>query len=83
MGSLERKIFRRIYGPISEEGEWRSRQNHELYLLYGYPDIATAVKVARLLRAGHVCRMDNNEIPKRVLEYKSEGRRSVGRPKLR
>ena len=27
--------------------------------------------------------MDNNEIPKRVMEYKPEGRRSVGRPKLR
>jgi len=27
---LERKIFRRIYGPKYEDGEWKSRTNREL-----------------------------------------------------
>ena len=27
---LERKIFRRIYGPKHENGEWKSRTNREL-----------------------------------------------------
>jgi hypothetical protein len=26
----ERKIFRRIYGPKYEDGEWKSRMNREL-----------------------------------------------------
>jgi len=27
---FERKIFRRIYGPKYENGEWKSRKNREL-----------------------------------------------------
>jgi hypothetical protein len=29
LGVLERKILRRIYGPICEEATWRSRYNEE------------------------------------------------------
>ena len=28
--NLERKIFRRIYGPEYENGEWKSRTNREI-----------------------------------------------------
>jgi hypothetical protein len=28
---IERKILRKIYGPINENGNWRSRYSHELY----------------------------------------------------
>ena len=55
---------------------------HELYQFNGDPDIGTAIQVARLRWARDVWRMDNNEIPKRVTEYKLGGRRSVGRPKI-
>jgi hypothetical protein len=30
---FERKIFRRIYGPKYEDGEWKSRTNRELEAL--------------------------------------------------
>ena len=31
LGVFERKILRKIYGPICVEGEYRCRMNHELY----------------------------------------------------
>ena len=33
LGVSERKILRRIHGPICEEAVWRSRYNGELYRL--------------------------------------------------
>jgi hypothetical protein len=31
---FERKVLRKIYGPVCDRGEWRIRYNHELYQLY-------------------------------------------------
>jgi len=30
----ERKILRRIYGPVQENEQWRIRYNHEIYQLF-------------------------------------------------
>jgi hypothetical protein len=35
---FERRILRRICGPINEGGIWRIRYNNELYKLYSEPD---------------------------------------------
>ena len=43
-------------------------------------DIITDIKIAGLRWAGHVQRMKNDEIVKRIMEGKPEGRRGVGRP---
>jgi hypothetical protein len=36
---FERRILRKIYGPINEGGIWGIRYNNELYKLYNEPDI--------------------------------------------
>ena len=36
---FERKIFRRIYGPTYEDGEWKSRTNRELEELSKWENI--------------------------------------------
>jgi hypothetical protein len=54
LGVFERKILRRIYGPICEEAPWRSRYNEELYHLYDEIDLVTTIKITRLRWAGHI-----------------------------
>ena len=83
LGVFERKILRKIYGPIIENGEYRRRWNHELYELYPDIDVVRRVKIDRLRWLGHVSRMDQNEPARKVFEDVLEGRRKVGRPRLR
>jgi hypothetical protein len=48
LGVFERKILRRIYGPVCEEVTRRSRYNEELYHLYDEVDLVTTLKITRL-----------------------------------
>jgi len=48
LGGFERKILRRIYGPICEGATWRSRYNEELYRLYDETDLVTTIMITRL-----------------------------------
>ena len=43
LGGFERKILRRIYGPICEGATWRSRYKEELYRLYNETDLVTTI----------------------------------------
>ena len=54
--------------------------NHELNELIGNADIVRFIKSRRIAWLGHVMRMDEKRIPKRVLEWKPIGRRIRGRP---
>jgi len=40
----ERKVLRKIIGPICVAGYWRSRKNEEVRQLYGELDIVTEIK---------------------------------------
>lgn len=79
----ERKILRKIYGPTCDNGLWRMKMNHELYDKFKSPDIIAIIKVRRLEWLGHVMRMQNQRTAKKILEGKPEGRRRIGRPRLR
>ncbi|XP_051858122.1 uncharacterized protein LOC127565084 [Drosophila albomicans] len=48
LGVFERKILRKIFGPICVDDVYRIRYNHELYELYGDVDVASRVKSQRL-----------------------------------
>jgi hypothetical protein len=45
IGIIERKILRRIFGAVKEEGQWRMRYNKELYELYKDIDLVTFIKL--------------------------------------
>jgi hypothetical protein len=55
----------------------------EIRNMYKSPDIVTEIKVRRLEWLGHVVRMEDTRLPKTVFDAKREGRRGVGRPRLR
>jgi len=80
---FERKILQRIYGPTHEGGYWRPRWNNELYSLYNEPNIVKDIKIRRLEWAGHIIRMEEERIPKKVLNGKFHTTRPVGRPRTR
>jgi hypothetical protein len=53
LNTFERKIFKKIYGPIQENGIWRKSYNHELYNLYNDVEISKKAKISRMKWAGH------------------------------
>ena len=84
LGTFERKILRKMFGPVCHDGEWRIRYNIELYRIYNEIDVVKRIKVQRLRWLGHVARMDDNAPPKRIaLGPPPDGRRRQGRPPLR
>jgi hypothetical protein len=64
-------------------GEWRKLHNEELNELYSLPNIVRVVKSRRMRWARHVARMGEKGGVYRVLVGKPEGKRPLGRPRLR
>jgi hypothetical protein len=81
---FERRIFRKIFRPVqNEDGSWRIRISYELSELIKNADIVRFIKSRRIAWLGHVMRMDEKIILKRILEWKPIGRRIRGRPRKR
>ena len=64
-------------------GEWRKLHNEDLNDLYSLSNIVRVVKSRRMRWAGHVARMGEDRGVQRVLVGMSEGKRPLGRPRLR
>jgi hypothetical protein len=81
----ELRVLRRIFGHKRDEvtGEWRKLHNEELHDLYSSPNIFRVIKSRRMKWAGHVVRMGEDRGLYRVLVGKPEGKRPLGRPRLR
>ena len=82
---IERKVYRRILGPVhdNEKENWRILNNKEIYAMAKKPTIIETVRLNRLLWFGHVQRMEENRIPKRVLCMNLGTTRLRGRPRNR
>jgi hypothetical protein len=79
----ERKVLRRIFGPVCERGCYRIRTNEEAYRIYKEMDLVTAIKTLRLKWLGHVNRMEDHREPKRALQGIPGGGRRRGKPRKR
>jgi hypothetical protein len=82
---FENRVVSRIFGPKKDEvtGEWRKLHNEELHDLYSSPSIIKTIKARRMRWAGHVERMREKRNAYRLLVGKPEGRRPLGRSRLR
>ena len=68
---FERKIFRRIYGPKYENGEWKRRTNRDLEEMSKGEHIVKWIKGQRISWLGHLERME--EILTYLLTYLLHG----------
>ena len=80
---FERKILRKIYGPIQGGDMWRIRYNEELNRSINGEDIVKFTKAQRIRWLGHVKRMEVGVMPRKMIEGRLFIRRRKGRPRLR
>ena len=65
---FERKILRRIYGPVQEGDIWRIRNDGELNRSINREDIVEFIKVQRIRWLGHVKKMEVGAMPRKMTE---------------
>lgn len=81
---FERKVLRKIFGPLNDRGMWRIRYNTEIYNLYKEPDIIKVIKASRIRWLGHLYRGEENNISKKItFNDPLYATRKIGRPAKR
>jgi len=78
---FERKIFRRIYGPKYESGEWKSRTNRELEEIMKGENIVKWIKGQKISWLGHLERMEEDRMPQKIFTEELEGTKQRRRPR--
>jgi hypothetical protein len=76
-------IIRTEVGPTQSKGVRGIRSNDEIYKMYKDVALSTYIHLKRLMWAGHVVRMEQHRIPKKVLGSCFGGGRPVGRSRNR
>jgi hypothetical protein len=83
---FERKIYRRIVGPVFDRKlkEWRVLSNEELDQKSKELNIVEVIKTNRLRWLGHMARMAVNRLPKKLFVWEGpHTKRPEGRPRIR
>ena len=64
-------MYRRTLGPVydNEKEKWRILTNKEIYASVKKPTIIETISLNTLCWFGHVQRMEENRVPKRVYIY--------------
>jgi hypothetical protein len=81
INTFERKVYRRILGPVydNEKENWRILTNKEIYASVKIPTITETIRLNRLHWFVHVQRMEENRIHKKVLYMNLVATRLKGR----
>jgi hypothetical protein len=79
---FENRVLRKIFGPKrDEDGSWGKLHNDELHSLYSSPNIVRVIKSRRMKWAGHTARMGEGRGVYRIVVWRPESKRTLGRPK--
>ena len=79
---FERKILRKIFGPTKgDNGNWRIKTDKEMDELIKHRNIINYIKAQRMSWFGHIKRMPETGIVKKIYKWKPFTRRQLGRPK--
>ncbi|GFS93285.1 transposable element Tcb2 transposase [Trichonephila clavipes] len=83
-GNLQKKkALRTIFGPVKDQGCWRTRYTFELYRLYKEPQVTQVIRSNRLRWLGHIWRSpENNQTTAYTFKNPIESR-TRGRPPTR
>jgi hypothetical protein len=73
-------MFRRIYGPKNENGEWKSRTNREVEEMNKGENIVKWIKGQRISWLVHLEKMEEERMPKNIFTKELEGTRRRGKP---
>lgn len=77
--ACEMRVLRLIRGVTRRD----RRRNEEVRVELGVENVVELVERGQLRWYGHVRRMEEQRVPRKYLEWTPEGRRSVGRPRVR
>jgi len=80
---FERKILRKIFGPINEKGIRRIKTNQELDEIIKHKNIINSIRAQRLSWLGHVERTQGTRMVKATYSWYPISSRPIGRPKTR
>ena len=67
LANTERRILRKILGPIKKGDQYRRRHNNELYK--HIEKITDSIRKRRIAFYGHLQRMDSNRLTGRIFKY--------------
>jgi len=79
---FEMKIFRRIYGPKYENGEWKCRRNRELEEMSKGENMVKWIKGQTINWSGHLERMEEDRMPKKIFPQELEGKKGKTKEKM-
>ena len=80
---FERKVLRKIFGPVRVGGDFRIRFNSELYEILNHIDAAQRIKIQQLRWVDYVVRMEEDAPARRILDAGIWGSWRTGQPYIR